>query len=104
MVGARTLPIRYIRSHQAEQHSNYYVSLIPISIDKLMIKYAHEDDCETIATQSDPSFLSNFVTKDGLIEFKQFAHSEILSTKADVANRRPSPSGKPSVTDIMRYL
>ena len=45
-----------------------------------------EDDCETTATQTDQLFLSNFVTKDDLIEFKQFAHSEILSIKADLAH------------------
>ena len=53
-----------------------------------------EDDCKTTATQTDQLFLSNFVNKDDFIEFKQFAHSEILSMKADIANRRPSPLEK----------
>eukprot|EP00112_Aurelia_sp_Birch-Aquarium-sp1_P023489 Seg7014.1 transcript_id=Seg7014.1/GoldUCD/mRNA.D3Y31 product="hypothetical protein" protein_id=Seg7014.1/GoldUCD/D3Y31 len=60
-------------------------------------KICIEDDCEINATQTDPLPLNDFVTKDQLdrvqndfIEFKRFLHGEILSMKAEVANRGPT--------------
>ncbi|MCP4485599.1 MAG: hypothetical protein GY823_13750 [Flavobacteriaceae bacterium] len=61
-------------------------------------KICIEDDCENISTQTDSIPSNDFVTKNqfdqvqnDFIEFKRYTHGEILSMKAEAANRSPGP-------------